>query len=48
MMVMNGEEITDGMDLGFPGYENVTLEDKVIYGQAFVDVDAENMDQYPF
>ena len=47
-MVMNGEEITDGMDLGFPGYENVTLEGKVIYGQAFVDVDAENMADFPF
>jgi simple sugar transport system substrate-binding protein len=47
-MVMAGEEITDGMDLGFAGYENVTLEDKVIYGQAFVDVDAGNMADYPF
>jgi simple sugar transport system substrate-binding protein len=47
-MVMNGEEITDGMDLGFEGYGNVTLEDKVIYGQAFVDVDASNMADYPF
>ncbi|MEM8851098.1 MAG: autoinducer 2 ABC transporter substrate-binding protein [Pseudomonadota bacterium] len=48
MMVMNGEEVTDGMDLGFPGYENITLEDKVIYGQAFVDVDASNMADFPF
>lgn len=47
-MVMDGEEITDGMDLGLEGYESITLEDKVIYGEAFVDVDAENMDQYQF
>ena len=48
MMVMNGEEITDGMDLGLEGYEAVTLEDKVITGRAFVDVDADNMADYDF
>jgi simple sugar transport system substrate-binding protein len=32
MMVMNGEEVTDGMDLGLEGYESVALEGKVIYG----------------
>ena len=48
VMVMDGEEVTDGMDLGFEGYDNVTLDGKVIYGQAFVDVDAGNMADYPF
>ena len=48
VMVMDGTEITDGMDLGYPGYESITLEGKVIYGQAFVDVDADNMADYPF
>jgi simple sugar transport system substrate-binding protein len=47
-MVMNGEEITDGMDLGLSGYENITLVGKVIYGQAWVNVDAANMADYPF
>ncbi|WP_222626016.1 autoinducer 2 ABC transporter substrate-binding protein [Meridianimarinicoccus zhengii] len=47
-MVMDGEEITDGMDLGLPGYENVTLDGKVIYGQAWVNVTADNMADYPF
>ncbi len=47
-MVIDGEEVTDGMDLGLPGYENVTLDGKVIYGQAWVNVNAENMDDYPF
>lgn len=47
-MVMDGEEITDGMDLGLPGYENVTLDGKVVYGQAWVNVNSENMDDYPF
>jgi simple sugar transport system substrate-binding protein len=48
VMVMNGESVTDGMDLGLPGYENVRLDGKVIYGQAWVNVDAENMAEYPF
>jgi simple sugar transport system substrate-binding protein len=48
MMVMNGDEISDGMDLGLEGYEDVTLEGKVITGNAFVDVDASNMGEYDF
>ena len=48
VMVMDGEEVTDGMDLGFEGYDAITLDGKVIYGQAFVDVDAGNMADYPF
>ena len=47
-MVMDGEEVTDGMDLGLEGYESVKLEDKVIYGQAWVNVDKDNMADYPF
>jgi simple sugar transport system substrate-binding protein len=48
VMVMNGEEVTDGMDLGLPGYGNITLDGKVIFGQAWVNVNADNMDDYPF
>ena len=47
-MVMNGETVTDGMDLGLPGYESVTLDGKVIYGQAWVNVNKDNMAEYPF
>ena len=47
-MVMNDEEVTDGMDLGLEGYESVKLDGKVIYGQAWVNVDKENMADYPF
>lgn len=47
-MVMNGEEVTDGMDLGLEGYESVALEGKVIYGQAWVNVNKDNMADYPF
>jgi len=48
VMVMNGEEVTDGMDLGITGYNSVRLVDKVIFGQAFVEVTKENMAEYPF
>ncbi|MEQ8659097.1 MAG: autoinducer 2 ABC transporter substrate-binding protein [Hyphomicrobiales bacterium] len=48
VMVMNGEEVTDGMDLGLPGYENIRLDGKVIYGTAWVNVDASNMADFPF
>ncbi len=47
-MVIAGEEITDGMDLGLEGYESIRLDGKVIYGQAFVNVDKDNMADYPF
>ncbi|TVQ35942.1 MAG: autoinducer 2 ABC transporter substrate-binding protein [Geminicoccaceae bacterium] len=48
VMVMNGEEIYDGMDLGLPGYESIRLDGRVIYGQAWVNVTRENMADYPF
>jgi len=47
-MVMNGESVTDGMDLGLSGYESVKLDGKVIYGQAWVNVTKDNMAEYPF
>jgi simple sugar transport system substrate-binding protein len=51
--VLKGEEIKDGMDLGVPGYEKIKLVKNegvvpVIYGAAWIKMDAENMDQYPF
>nr|WP_306268927.1 autoinducer 2 ABC transporter substrate-binding protein [Pararhizobium sp. IMCC3301] len=47
-MVIDGVAVTDGMDLGLPGYEKITLDGKVIYGQAWVNVNKENMADYPF
>ena len=47
-MVLDGKEVTDGMDLGQTGYEKIKLDGKVIYGQAWVDVDKANMADYPF
>jgi simple sugar transport system substrate-binding protein len=48
VMVMNGESVTDGMDLGLPGYESIRLDGRVIYGQAWVNVTRDNMADYPF
>ena len=52
-MVLAGEEFTDGMDLGIPGYNTVSVtagagEGIIIRGEAWVDVDASNWQEYPF
>lgn len=52
-MVLKGEEIKDGMDLGVPGYEKVSVkkgagEGVILVGQAWVDVNKSNYSQYPF
>lgn len=46
--VKEGAEITKGMDLGVPGYENINVDGKVIYGNAWIDIDLKNMDDYNF
>lgn len=51
--LLHGEQITDGMDLGVPGYEKIKLVKgvngvMVIYGAAWIKMDASNMDEYPF
>lgn len=48
VIVKNGGEVKTGDNLGVPGYENVTVDGHVIYGQAWVDVTVDNMDDYPF
>ncbi|TLN04024.1 substrate-binding domain-containing protein, partial [bacterium] len=53
LMLLNKEEIKDGMDLGVPGYEKIKLLTgvngvPVIYGAAWIKIDANNMDDYPF
>ncbi len=52
-LALNGEEVTDGMDLGVPGYESVSVTDGpgdgiIVRGQAWVDVDASNWNDFPF
>jgi simple sugar transport system substrate-binding protein len=51
--VIKGEEITDGMDLGVPGYNAVTVAPNeagtmIITGSAWIKMDADNMGDYPF
>lgn len=46
-----GEAVTAGADLGRPGYEDITIQtnssgSKVIYGQAWVDVNKDNLDDW--
>jgi simple sugar transport system substrate-binding protein len=52
-LVLKGEEITDGMDLGVNGYNKMTVtkgpgKGIIIQGQAWVDVDKSNYKDYPF
>jgi len=47
-MVIDGKEVTEGMDLGQTGYNSVSVVGKVIFGQAFVEVTAANLADYPF
>jgi len=49
--LLKGNEIKEGMDLGKPGYESITIKENqfgvpVIYGQAWHDVTAENVDEW--
>lgn len=42
--VLDGEEVTTGCDLGVEGYDNLTLDGNVLYGQAWIDVTKDNVD----
>ncbi len=48
VMVLEGKEITEGMDLGLPGYDALKKDGKLLFGSAWVDVTQENMDDYDF
>ncbi len=52
-LVLQGKEITDGMDLGVPGYNKVSVkkgpgDGVIVVGEAWVDVDKSNYKDYPF
>ena len=50
-MILGGEEITDGTDLGLEGYNSVTIvpgDNMCIIGQADITITAENIDDYDF
>jgi simple sugar transport system substrate-binding protein len=49
LMILEGETPVSGIDLGLKGYENIQLVDgKVFYGEAWIDVTTENVDEYDF
>lgn len=53
LKVLKGEKITDGMDLGVPGYEKIKLVKgvngvPVIYGSAWLEMDKNNAGDYNF
>ena len=48
VMVLEGKEITEGMDLGLPGYDKLKKDGKLLFGSAWVDVTQDNMDDYDF
>lgn len=52
-MALAGTPVTDGMDLGIPGYNAVSVtpgagDGIIVRGQAWVDVNASNWQDYPF
>ncbi len=52
-MLINGEEFKEGMDLGVPGYTNMHLKKGpgkgiILTGQAWIDVNKDNLDKYNF
>lgn len=50
VMVLEGkeDEIQNGLDLGVPGYEDLIVDGKYLYGNAPVKVDKDNLDEYDF
>lgn len=48
VMVLEGKEIKEGIDLGIPGYDNLKRDGHVLMGQAWVDATKENIDNYNF
>lgn len=48
--ILSGEEIKDGIDLERPGYESITILDKVVYGDAPLELKKGTFepDNYPF
>lgn len=50
-MMLEGQEIKDGVNLGVPGYESVTIRNNaagvpVVYGAAWVDVNKDNLHEW--
>lgn len=50
-MILGGEEITDGCDLGLPGYDKISIvegDNRCIIGQADLTITKDNINDYDF
>jgi simple sugar transport system substrate-binding protein len=50
-IVMDGGEIVDGLDLGVAGYESITQDPEIdnnFYGDAWIEIGLDNLEDYPF
>ena len=47
-LILNGEEVGAGTDLGLDGYDNLTLDGHVLTGSAYITLTKENVDEYNF
>ena len=48
VLVKEGVEITDGIDLGVEGFHNCTVKGNIVYGQAWFDGTVDNYKDYDF
>lgn len=48
VMILDGRKITDGLNLGLTGYHHLKLNEKVLFGEAWIDVTKDNMQAYDF
>lgn len=46
--ILDGEEVGAGTDLGLDGYTDLTLDGKVLTGQAWITITKENVDDFNF
>ncbi|MCL2103400.1 MAG: autoinducer 2 ABC transporter substrate-binding protein [Syntrophorhabdaceae bacterium] len=44
LRILNGQAVTDGMNLNAEGYQNLKLEGNGLKGQAWIDIDKSNVD----
>lgn len=47
-LMLNKEEVGAGTNLDTPGYEDLTLNDKVLTGDAYITITKENVSEYDF
>lgn len=46
--ILNGESIETGLDLGVEGYQDLTLDGKILIGKGWITITKENVDSFGF